>query len=418
MFDSVEWPFDQALARMALALAIGLFVGLERERRNKTSGLRTFGLVALLGCLGGMLGQNYALLSLVLLGILIVFMNLQTLQSDQDTELTTSSALLVIGFTGVLCGIGQTFTPVGVAVATAAMLSWKEPLRGFSIKLSETELRSAILLAILAFIIYPALPEEAIDPWGVVSPQATFITVIIIAAISCVNYILWKLYGEKGIVLTGFLAGLVNSMAAVSELASRVQESKGQLLSIGYRGIMLAVGAMILRNGLIMGVLAPQAITNALIAHIAMIICCAVIFFLERQPLTSDSDTPLLHIKSPFSLSSALRFGAIFLILQIISFVAQEQLGNVGLYSSTIIGSIVSSASTVAATATLAAQGSVPPENAGISTVLASLTSTIVTIPLVMRAKNAALTKRISWAVSAIVATGLIGSGIQMFFLA
>ena len=37
------------LMRLALALALGLFVGLERERRGKEAGLRTFGFAALFG---------------------------------------------------------------------------------------------------------------------------------------------------------------------------------------------------------------------------------------------------------------------------------------------------------------------------------------------------------------------------------
>jgi uncharacterized membrane protein (DUF4010 family) len=37
--------------------------------------------------------------------------------------------------------------------------------------LSDLELRSAILLAILSFIIYPVLPTHAIDSWGLIEPQ-------------------------------------------------------------------------------------------------------------------------------------------------------------------------------------------------------------------------------------------------------
>ena len=40
------------LIRLALALGIGLFVGLEREWRGKEAGLRTFGFAGLLGGLG------------------------------------------------------------------------------------------------------------------------------------------------------------------------------------------------------------------------------------------------------------------------------------------------------------------------------------------------------------------------------
>jgi uncharacterized membrane protein YhiD involved in acid resistance len=67
--DIVHWPFVPVLTRMGLAVAIGLFVGLEREHSGK-AGVRTFALVAVLGCLGGLLGNSYAVGSLGLVALL------------------------------------------------------------------------------------------------------------------------------------------------------------------------------------------------------------------------------------------------------------------------------------------------------------------------------------------------------------
>src|SRR5689334_18509028 len=127
------FPYLATLLRLALALGLGLFVGLERERRGKEAGLRTFGFAALLGGLGGLVGDSYALVCLALLGVLVAFLNWQAIRTDQGAELTTSAALLVTGFAGVLCGQGHTFTPVAVGVGAAALLAWKERLSGFSL---------------------------------------------------------------------------------------------------------------------------------------------------------------------------------------------------------------------------------------------------------------------------------------------
>ena len=54
----VHWPYIPAIERLSLALALGLFVGLERQWRRKEAGLRTFGLASLLGCMGGLLGPR------------------------------------------------------------------------------------------------------------------------------------------------------------------------------------------------------------------------------------------------------------------------------------------------------------------------------------------------------------------------
>src|SRR6185503_14319846 len=217
------WPYVPTLARLALALAIGLFVGIERERRQKVAGVRTFAFAAMLGAVGGLLGEAFALLALSLLGILVVLLNVDTIRSGDGAEMTTSAALLVTAFAGLLAGQGHTFTPTVLGVATAALLAWKQPLAGFSHALTESELRSAILLAILAFVVYPILPSGTVDPWGLIAPRSAWVTVILIAALGFANYILLKLYGTRGVELTGFLGGLVNSTVTVAELASRAR---------------------------------------------------------------------------------------------------------------------------------------------------------------------------------------------------
>src|SRR5690348_11070860 len=101
---SVEWPYLEMLARFALALALGLLVGLERERRKKEAGLRTFGFVALMGAIGAAMGDGYGYLALMLTGLLTVFLNVQEMRAHAGTELTTSAAMLVTCMAGVLCG--------------------------------------------------------------------------------------------------------------------------------------------------------------------------------------------------------------------------------------------------------------------------------------------------------------------------
>ncbi len=58
-----HWPFVPVLTRLGLAVAIGLFIGLEREHRGK-NGVRTFALTALLGCLGGLMGDIFSAIAM------------------------------------------------------------------------------------------------------------------------------------------------------------------------------------------------------------------------------------------------------------------------------------------------------------------------------------------------------------------
>jgi uncharacterized membrane protein YhiD involved in acid resistance len=84
-FARAEWPYSEVMVRLALALALGLLIGLERERNKKEAGIRTFALISLLGALGGAMGNSFALASLALSGLLTIFLNVHTLRSGQGT---------------------------------------------------------------------------------------------------------------------------------------------------------------------------------------------------------------------------------------------------------------------------------------------------------------------------------------------
>jgi len=328
------WPYFPTLARLGLALAIGLLVGIERERRKKGAGVRTFAFAAMLGAIGGLLGEVFALLALALLGVLVVLLNVETIWAGEGAEMTTSAALLITSFAGLLAGQGHTFTPTVLGITTAALLAWKQPLAGFSSALTESELRSAILLAILAFVIYPVLPTGGIDPWHLVEPRSAWITVIL-------------------------------STVTVTELARRASASGGRLAQIALRGVVLATAAMLIRNLLILGMLAPLALLDSAVPLALMLAGTATMWLVasrvvgvENDRIGEPGDEPAVPaLQSPFSLTAALRFGLIFLALQVAGTLAQRALGHAGFYAVSVAGGVISSASATAAAANLQPPG-------------------------------------------------------------
>ncbi len=412
MAQGAEWPYLEILLRLALSLSLGLLIGLERERRGKEAGLRTFGFICLLGALGGLLGVRFALLVLALVGVLAVLLNVQTLRAGQGAELTTSAAMLVTCLAGVLCGQGHTVSPAAVMVLATALLAWKERLAGFSAGLSESEMRSALLLAILAIVIYPALPAGTVGPWNLVEPRAAWVTVILIAGIGFANYILWKLYGARGTELSGFLGGLVNSNFTVIELSSRVVATGGRFIGPAYRGILLATTAMVVRNAGLLLILAPLALLGASASFGLMLLASGALALLSYRrgaPQAAEAQAVDIQLDLPFSLPLALKYGVVFLILHIVGGLTQQHFGDAGFYVVSIVGGLMSSASAIAAAATLASQGSLSPGTAGIGAVLASLTSLGFSMSFVLRTRTPALIGRVSTAMLCIAAAGVVG---------
>ena len=426
------WPYLPTMARLALALALGLFVGLERERRGKEAGLRTFAFVSVLGAVGGLLGDRFALLALALLGVLVVLLNVETIRTGEGAEITTSAALLVTGFSGVLAGMGHAFTPTVLGIATAALLAWKEPLAGFSRALTAGELRSAILLAILAFVVYPVLPTGSVDPWALIEPRAAWVTVILIAGLGFTNYVLLKMYGTRGLALAGFLGGLVNSTVTVTELAMRVRASGGRYQRVAYRGVMLATAAMLVRNATLLVLLAPAAWLAASVSHLLMLgVAC---FLAWKSPREDGSDEPesaslgdvppapaalagndsgvtrTVGLAAPFSLSAALKYGVIFLLLQVSGTLAQRAVGQFGFYVVSLFGGFVSSASAVAAAANLARAGTTSVGVAASGAIIASTASVLVNWALAWRVgKDPWLSQHLLRGLGAVALAGLVG---------
>ena len=405
-----EWPYLVILERLALAVALGTFIGMERERRHKDAGVRTFALICLLGALGGVLGTAYSLAALGLLAVIILISSVHAQLERRDFELTTSVTMCVVAFIGILCGLGHTLTPTAVGITVAAVLASKQPLVTFTLGLTEQEIRSAILLGILALVIYPALPEGAIDRWDLIDLRSAWVTVILIASIGFANYILLKRYGSRGIELTGFLGGLVSTKVTTAELSKRCRESNGALSDETYRGVLLSRASMVARNGFILALLSFASFEYAIVSLVLMFFGSTWFVLFDRRLSRSTDDSFELGIRSPFSLRSVFKFGAIFLVLQVTGVLAQRGFGSFGFFVVTVLGGVVSSASAVSSAATLAANGHVSALSAGLAAVAANIVSSIVDVVLVARiTSNRRLTWRLAIGTTIICLLGVIG---------
>jgi uncharacterized membrane protein (DUF4010 family) len=400
---------------MGMAVALGIFIGLEREHSQKT-GVRTFSLIALSCCLGGLMGTLYAAFALGFVGIGIVGMNYREMAKTRKLALTTSSALAVVAFAGVLYGQGHMFTPTVAGILTATLLTWKQPISRFADIVSERELRSAILLAVLTFIVFPLLPTQPVDPWGLVHPRSNWASVIIIAGIGFVNYILMRLLGVRGLELTAFFGGLINSRKVIVELGTRLKEVGPPLLEAVQRGIMLATGAMLIRNGLIVAALATHAAVRCVIPLLLMLLVSIVLWRRTARNAAAETQPQVLRVESPFKLSAALKFGLVFLVLNVAGALAQRHFGTASFYFVSVAGGLLSSASSIAAAASLMARNEITVAVGVNGIVLSTLTSVLANIPLIQSLMpERALRRRVNVALVGIAVVGLVGVVINNF---
>lgn len=407
-----EWPFLTVLSRLGMAVAMGLFIGLEREHSQKR-GVRTFALSGLLGCLGGLMGPVFGVVALLIIAMLIAWMNYRELLQSQKLTLTTSISLTIVAFTGILFGQGHVFTPSVAGIVTAALLAWKSSITDFAIGLSDAELRAAILLAILSFVIFPILPTKPVDPWGLVVPRDNWASVIIIAGIGFVNYVLLKALGPRGMEITAFFGGLVNSRKVIVELSERLKELGEAVKPSVHRGIMLATMAMILRNGLIVGIFSLFALPYCAIP-LGLMLPAAVVFWRRKMVGPPSFPVPTLPLESPFKLTAALKFGLAFMALNVVGALANRSLGSASFYFVSMSGGLISSASAIASAATLMAQKEIAVGTGVNGVILSTVTSILANVPLIRSLmRPAAIGRRICADLIVVAAVGLAGMAIN-----
>lgn len=406
----MDWNFPVTTAvRLAVALGVGLLVGLEREWAHKEVGVRTFALTAMLGALCWLLSPGFALAGWIGVFLLIAAVNARSLLVSRGLEITTSVALMVTYVLGVFLGQGHLMAPVAAAIVMTALLAWKTELTRFAERLLIQEIRGALLLGLLTLVIYPLLPKGFVDPWRLVDPRDVWVAVMVIAGIGFGNYILLRLYGARGMYYTAGLGGLVNSTATVVELSRELGSGTG-MAPMAVAAILLTSVAMFVRNLGILAIFAAPAVATAWGPMAVMAALAGM--FAWRAHRHGAGQGAHVELGSPVALGRVLLFGVMFLGIEVTANLAQRYLGGGGFLLVSLLGGLVSSASTVAAAAVLAAHGRISFALAGAATVLSSVSSALVNLPLLYRqSQQKAVTRRVALLSVGMAAAGLVVLG-------
>jgi uncharacterized membrane protein (DUF4010 family) len=378
---AASFPYDEVAMKLGLALGVGLLIGLEREWSQKEAGVRTFAITALLGTLTALASIWAVLLAFGSVALLVVLMNAHSIIKRKSLEITTSVTLLVTLTLGVLIGQGHYFTATSAAILITLLLSFKAGFSAFTGTLQLEEIRSAVLIGLLTFVIYPLMPAHSVDPWHLLEPRQAWAIVVVIAGLGFFNYVMLRLFGTRGVYYAAFLGGLVNSTAAAAELSGAFSTVEDEALPPA--ALLLTSAAMFMRNLAILAIFAPTAVAAAFPALGGMALTAVpfVWWGWRSDKLIGGS----LKLSSPLSLVRVMKFAVLFVLLSSAGALGQRYFGDAGFLVFSILGGLVSSASTTATAAALTANGSVSPTIGAAAAVITSVVSALVTLPVVYR---------------------------------
>jgi uncharacterized membrane protein (DUF4010 family) len=191
------------------------------------------------------------------------------------------------------------------------------------------------------------------------------------------------------------------------------------LLPSVYRGIILATGSMLLRNVIIVGLFAPDALLYSIVPF-ALMLACSLLLWLRApaQPQAQTNEAAPLALESPFRLSAALTFGLTFMFLNIAGALMQRYFGSQSFYFVSVLGGLLSSGSSIASATTLMNHHELPLIVGVTGVILSSLTSILINIPLIRSiTKEPAFKRKTFLSLVLIALAGLVGVVINQLFL-
>jgi len=407
--------------RLAVALGIGLIVGLERGWNTRAqrggqrlAGLRTF---ALAGLCGGVLAalslpDRFAILAAgtLVVGALVVVGYSISSREQRDFGMTTELALLTTFVLGAVAVLGAPFEATAAGIIMALLLGFKAEFHAAIDKLERAELLATLQLAAIAVVLVPLLPDRQMGPWEAVNPRVIGMLVLLIAGLSYLGYFAVRMLGAHlGLLLTALFGGLSSSTAVTVAYArrARTETSHRPLLAAG---IAIAAATMVPRL-----VVEIAAVNRSLLlelwptfAALTLVPIAAVAVALLRKPRATAGAVPLAN---PLQLPTALTFGALLIGLFIAAEGLRHWLGDSGAYAVAALAGLFDVDAVSIAMAEASARGNLEATTAARAVVVAVLVNTGVKAVLAAMLGGVTMLR----SASAVLGTALLAGGVTAF---
>ena len=334
------------LPQFLASLAIGLLIGLERERRpSSKAGLRTFALVALMGTLAAMLsskiGSPWLLVTgFCIVGVMIIAAYLTSPTEENDPGTTTVAALLLCYALGALIWYKQTTLAVMLAIITTTLLYFKPELRGITKRLTRRDLVSILQFLVLTFVILPILPNQNYGPYDTFNPHQIWMMVVLISGLSLAGYVALHWTSQRyGAPLLGLLGGLVSSTATTLVYArhGKISEAMARVSAVV---ILLSSQVVLMRLAVLSAVVSPNLLAKLLPVMGLGLLFGLIVTLFDWRKLHTSSNLPMPKTSNPTEILTALSFGLLYAVVLFFSAWISDIAGSGGLYVVALISGL------------------------------------------------------------------------------
>jgi uncharacterized membrane protein (DUF4010 family) len=365
--------------QLAVALGLGLLVGLQRERvESAIAGIRTFALITLFGAvmarLGLVFGGWVVVAGLVVSAAFVVAGNL--LREEKDPGTTTEFTAVLMYGVGAWVVVGSMTVAVVLTGVIALLLHLREPLHELVGRAGEQDIRAIMQLVLIALVILPLLPDQTFGPYGVLNPYQIWWMVVLIVGLSLLGYVAYKLFGARaGAALAGVLGGMISSTATTVSYARRSRDDP-ESSRLAALVVMVASTVVFARVLFEIGVVASGSFA-ALAPPVAAMLGITIALSAAVWLADSRKGAAPPEQENPAELKAAILFGLLYAgVLLAVAF-AKDRFGTAGVYVVAGISGLTDMDALTLSTARLVESGRLAPEDGWRAILVAALANLV-----------------------------------------
>lgn len=351
------------LAHGAVALGIGMLVGLERERKKVRSedhaaaGLRTFAITAMLGYVCQVLAGP-ALVGVALVGLALLLGMYHRKQPDKDADITSAIALLLVLTLGSL-SFEQSELAIAVGIVLTVLLALRHELHRFVLQqLSEAELRDGLMLLTVALVVLPLTPDRFIGPYGVLNPRVICTLAVLLMTVGALGHISLRILGPRyGLPLSAIASGFASGSATIAVLAHQARTHGDSMRSFAAAAVLSNL-ATLTQFGLVLGVVDLRLLIPLLLSIGLGMLVTVIYGVLLLAPWLPMPTCPATKPSTgAFSLWTALIITLAITCIALFSAFLLEHLGHNGVSVAAFISGLADAHAATASVASLVAAG-------------------------------------------------------------
>jgi len=367
---------------LAVALGLGLLIGLEREHSKgqgptrRPAGIRTFALAAVLGAVAEHLG-GVPLLAVAIAGVTILTALSYLRGHDEDPGLTTEIGLIATPVIGALA-MSDTVLASALGVIVAVVFAAKAPLHGFINRiLTGTEINDGLIFAVATLVIWPQLPDRYLGPMQSLNPHSIWLLTILVLALGACGHVATRALGVRfGLPIAGLASGFISSTATIGSMAGRAAKEPASMRTAVAGAAFSTVATFIQLAVLLLTITRPTLVlmAPALAAGAIGATLYGLAFALRGR--TPEATAPAGPGQA-FSVGTALGLAAMMAVMLVVAAALRDSLGVAGVAAGAVVAGFVDTHAAAISIASLAASAKMTPQEA-VLPILAAMTSNAV----------------------------------------